>query len=126
MGLNKPVNFSTAKLLKKKGFDKRVKSFYDTEKELHENYVDEMNTKGFANRHLPKGEYSAPTIAEAVMWLYKKHGVWIHTNYSKATDIKWMFAIEGKKDFTPENSFGFNSPIEAYKSAIKYCLEKII
>ena len=46
--MNKEVNFEIAKLLKEKGF-----------------------------RLLPDFKSSYPTIAEVVMWLYEKHGVWI-------------------------------------------------
>ena len=126
--MNTPVSFEIAKLLKEKGFDKRVKGFYDIEKELHINYVDEMNTKGFANRHLPKGECSAPTITEVVMWLYEKHRIWTVVNvnimgswYFEHFDLKEKRNAEFKPTDTQ-----YDSPTEAYEAAILYTLNNLI
>jgi hypothetical protein len=70
--------------------------------------------------------YSAPTIAEVVMWLYEKHGIWISVQPNEPyVDNDWCFAIF--KDLRENISLkGYNSPTEAYEEAIKYCLSKLI
>lgn len=129
--MNTPINFELAKLLKEKGFDKRVKGFYDTEKELHINYTDEMNTKGFANRHLPKGEYSAPTITEVVMWLYEEHGIWtsvVPYEDEELSQTLWENkTIHISDDYNDSSDYTFyHSPTEAYEAAIEYILKNLI
>lgn len=121
--MNKEVNFNIAKLLKEKGFDKRVKGFYDTERELHINYTDEMNTKGFANRHLPKGEYSAPTIAEVIDWIFEKYEILI--TVMRDYDEGMFEGYEGSIDILSQGivyTKTFDSPLKALEVAIDYTL----
>lgn len=67
--------------------------------------------------------YFAPTIAEVVMWLYEKYGIWICVNTYKdhASDVNdkptFISNIERKE---------YDSPTEAYEAAIEYTLKTLI
>ena len=106
--MNKPISYPLAKLLKEKGFDEPCPNLY---------YQPERCKK--------------PTIADVVMWLYEKHGIWLYCEikgdnfYVKAKKIKsnWRRVVSGVVD---NENILFNSPIEAYEAGIKYCLEKVI
>lgn len=110
--MNTPVNFTTAKLLKEKGY-----------------------------RILPEFESSYPTIAEVIMWLYEKHGIWIYAypvqplvfndeNYPKTVWVVKclsMNQIMFEKFIDTNNGLAINhhnSPTEAYEAAIEYVLMK--
>ena len=63
-----------------------------------------------------------PTIAEAVMWLYEKHRIWISVTKE----------IEGF-EYVIDNKYGLSkykkrpySPTEAYESAITYTLKNLL
>lgn len=71
--------------------------------------------------------YFAPTIAEVVMWLYEKHGIWIWVEQEDTTnEFQWLCRYENKgccKDY--DDKF-YNSPTESYKAAIEYTLKNLI
>lgn len=70
--MNIPVSFELSKLLKEKGFDDVCQKWYSTGGGIY--FQDEFeNNRGFT----PTYKCEAPTIAEVVMWLYEKHGIWI-------------------------------------------------
>ena len=98
-----PVSFEIAKLLKDKGFDENCIAYYD-EANLFDvrYYIDSLNsfavqtinrnnhgTASINNSYIKTNYfftsidnevfdvYTAPTIAEVVMWLYEKHSLWI-------------------------------------------------
>lgn len=148
MGLNKAVDFSTAKLLKEKGFDVPVHTFRLEGKYsdfVYEGFEDDywgdnkvvnwnqdvIGIKPF------KGFVSAPTIAEVVMWLYEGHGVWI-TSYPIGVGYYCyqIYSIKNRKnskDNIVQNEKDsiqydelFNSPTEAYEKAIEYTLKNLI
>ena len=86
--MNTPILFELAKLLKEKGFDVPVRTYRLEGKYpdfVHEGFEDDYwgdNKVVNWNKDVIgikpfKGFVSAPTIAEVVMWLYEKHGVWI-------------------------------------------------
>lgn len=132
--MNTPVTFEIAKLLKDKGFNEISQKWYSVEGGLY--YQDEFdNNRGF----IPVCECEAPTIAEVVMWLYEKHGIWINVEcdcyailwYSKlsvASENNWNNIdlrheiISADKKFPNEH----NSPTEAYEAAIEYTLNNLI
>ena len=79
--------------------------------------------------------YSAPTIAEVVMWLYEKHGIWISVSITIQKEYYYQcIDITGKKDSTKNNYPSrickpgnyYNSPTEAYEAAIEYTLNNLI
>ena len=119
--MNTPVNFEIAKLLKEKSFDKLSNFLW------HFNGSDLIK---MPNKNSENFGFSAPTIAEVVMWLYEKYGIWINAVPYGSSQTEWCFTLysvnlyyDGKSIFTGPT---LNSPTEAYKSAIKYCLENII
>lgn len=131
--MTSPVNFEIAKLLKEKGVDIRAKLAY----QLSYPNMKPKQYVGYHNNILTKHRFlSAPTIAEAIMWLYEKHGIWI-TVY---TMDKWLpngndreqlfdYGIKQMKlgliDI-PKKPEEFNSPTNAYSEAIKHCLLNIL
>jgi len=132
--MNKPVEFSTAKLLKEKGFKEPVIKCYATFKEnivLHSIYNSEIPEDMNGTRHeiIPNvypnpPYYSAPTIAQVIMWLYEKHGIWISVYQYKdhAADVNDSFVFRSNYTGIKE----FNSPKEAYEAAIEYTLKNLI
>lgn|SRR5574343_440389 len=89
--MNTPVNFEIAKLLKEKGFDRKTSSCYykDGDEEINsyliyygnykEQLIDELNNsdkniyiEGF-DYNIDPSRYSAPTIADVVMWCFNKY-----------------------------------------------------
>lgn len=81
--------------------------------------------------------FSAPTIAEVVMWLYKTRKIWLSVTGND--DYKFKFEIYTWMWHEPEKSFrlgltvlgetfwdtaskDYASPTEAYEAAIEYCL----
>ena len=139
MGLNKPVDFTTAKLLKEKGYDGQCLNFY-TKPNSKMFGIDE-HYRNYPIKNTPKklytvGEhavlnienvYFAPTIAEIVMWCFKKHGIWITVCVIGVDGFGYWLHDKGRKRLNPDNQGGYwLSPTEAYEAAIKHCLEKII
>lgn len=124
--MNTPVSFELAKLLKETGFDGETKSaFYTdgTKAYCDPTLVSGMgNTQGFMWWNRILDYYAMPTIAEVVMWLYEKHGVWIGVILS----CTWGYALYNFSRERIHDDALFKSPTEAYEAAIKYTLENII
>ena len=125
--MNTPVNFEIAKSLKEKGFDEECRYYYDTEfkeRTWHIEYEPFRNSEietGYGKKKYPM--ISAPTIAEVVMWLYKKRGIWISVDPENDTDT-WFFTISYNNS---ETIFGnYSTPTEAYEAAIEYALKELI
>lgn len=121
------VNFSTAKLLKEKEFQEPCSRYY---------IVDFQNFKAdgvLYNCGIPvirrKNQphlCNAPIIAEVVMWLYEKHGIWIEVNLG---DYGFYWTVMSKdKNIIAESKYRnvFNSPTETYETAILYTLNNLI
>jgi hypothetical protein len=148
MGLNKPVDFPTAKLLKEKGFDVPVRSYHLEGKYsdfVHEGFEDDYwgdnkivnwNKDNIGIKPF-KGFVSAPTIAEVVMWLYEKHGIWIWVSAKTLDDgsNNTIFVSCGR--YVPtrkKNGFEIDpviyrpkdNPTEAYEAGIEYVLKNLI
>ena len=114
--MNTPVSFPIAKLLKEKGFDEKTKNHYYDDGST---FIDDIK-----NSESDHDEFSAPTIAEVIMWLYEKHGIWIsvklgygHEYVVQSTQSPFSFIYS---DGT------YNSPTEAYEAAIEYTLKNLI
>ncbi len=141
MSLNKPVNFSIAKLLKEKGFDEPCSHAYKEvenpvlyihqDKKYNNSFKKEWQNTIRKNSHMDNAEinrYSAPTIAEVCMWLYEKHGIWIEVrkvNYSRF-DYKIINGTESLMYVKTHLHNSLLSPTEAYLAAIEYVLTKLI
>lgn len=132
--MNKPVNFEIAKLLAEKGFDERCRFVHDTWNNIHD-WVEDGEGEHRNSHKNASIYYSAPTIADVVIWLYEKHGIWA----SVYTMDKWLpngndreqlfdYSLKQMKlgliDI-PKKPEEFNSPTEAYEAAIKYVLSNI-
>lgn len=78
-----------------------------------------LNEKGYPQLD------AALTIAEVVMWLYEKHGVWIMV---KRVDYKTLvrWGIYVNNNYVQQNLMGYDSPTEAYEAAILYTLNILI
>jgi len=136
--MNTPILFELAKLLKEKGFDVPVRTYRLEGKYpdfVHEGFEDDYwgdNKVVNWNKDVIgikpfKGFVSAPTIAEVVMWLYEKHGVWITVCVIGVDGFGYWLHDKGRKRLNPDNQGGYwLSPTEAYKAAIEYCLTKLI
>ena len=69
--MNTSVSFPIAKLLKEKWFHQHhefSKGYTKNGDLFHQGYGDLNKTQDY---------FQAPTIAEVVMWLYEKYGIWI-------------------------------------------------
>jgi len=140
--MNTHVKFEIAKLLKEKGFDNTTLRFYTKPNtkmfgiDEHGRYYPMKNkakslwTMGNAAALKIENVYQAPTIAEVVMWLYEKHGVWVDVSlnqFSKPTDLQWMYSIVFTQRCTYSHSpKSYNSPTEAYEAAILHVLNNLI
>ena len=126
--MNTPVSPSLAKLLKEKEFNLKVITFYDYER-LSTPFDKQRQLDGLINYNpinwnSTKNHYtSAPTIADVVMWLYKKHGIWISVDPENDTDT-WFHTITHGKSVTV---FGnYSSLTEAYEKGIEHILNEMI
>ena len=103
--MNTPLNFELAKLLNKKGL------YISSEKRY--------NKKG-TFEYSKSWSVAAPTIADVVMWLYEKHNIWIGVNRNP----NFYYVVYSKTEVKDIKN-NFNSPTDAYETAIKYSLDKI-
>ena len=129
--MNTNVNLEISTLLKDMGFDRKCSSFYDVTSST------QINEAPLANYNLTKQSISIPTIAEVVMWLYEKHGIWVQGPFPLKNG-KWEWVVfflkeplEGSDGFKNRMSIVdetpyYDTPTEAYSSAIEYVLKKII
>lgn len=126
--MNTHVNFPIAKLLKEKGFE-GIKSplWYYKDGTLHETPTEGYKgLKCWNTWEDTQGvRWDAPTIAEVVMWLYEKHGVWIMVKrIDYKTLVRWGFYVNN--NYPPQYLMGHDSPTEAYEDAILYTLNNMI
>ena len=120
--MNTYVSFEIAKLLKEKEFDKRTPMVWLDS--LGKQHLREMHISLLLNN----AEYNAPTIAEVVMWIYEKHGIWVEVNLPLYkgfgyTILKIIYNTTFLHKISDEE---FETPTEAYTAAINYCLTKLI
>lgn len=126
--MNTPVSFKIAKLLKEKGFDKYG---YLQDVWLGNKYEWKGKGKNKKSVEIPVfglGSSSVlPTIADVVMWLYEKHGIWISVDMILSD--KWFYNIKKLEPLGFTNLHGSHllgaqpkSPTEAYEAAIEHIL----
>lgn len=123
--MNTLVSFELAKLLKEKGFNKKCTAFYD----LTSNTQIDNVPPGKYN--LTKQSVSLPTITEVVMWLHEKHGLWTNVMYM-GFELKYAWSVDvvttsgsDWDSYGEEGDVRYNSPAEAYETAIKYILQNL-
>jgi len=117
------VSFEIARLLKEKGFDIYVSSFYDVDGEFSRKEADWNWNIG--------SRYSAPTLQMAMKWLREMHGLYVVVRpYVTEEGILSLFDIKSIKEkdivVNIRTKTGFDSYEEACEAAIKYCLENWI
>lgn len=125
MGLNKHVDFFTAKLLKEKLYNEEVRDYYE-EKDGSFYHSQYFRDNIFINeKH--KGFVVAPTIADVVMWLYEKHRIWIiaFPELFNGEIVKFYPSIF-EQGVGEDIEQYYNSPTEAYEAAIEYTLNNLI
>lgn len=128
--MNTPVNPEIAKLLKIKNFKQNIEQgvICRITNKINPHYekVRAIHTNDIANSWCVFEEVY-PTIAEVIMWLYEKHGIWIVSlpELINGTDITYYpYVYEG--GVGEDLEFCFNLPTEAYEAAIEYCLTNLI
>jgi len=141
--MNTPVKFEIAKLLKEKRFDIPTKKYYEyalkSKKDKENGYSGsfgwkkgELNLQSDYFQNNSKSDFtsemwymcSSPTIAEVVMWLYDKHGIWVYADYYN--ENRWFGVFRTKEGLKKELFDVFNTQTEAYEAAIEYTLNNLI
>lgn len=122
--MNTPVNFETKQLLFNKGWKYEL-GFDETGHRVKNSLAEQRWNEGDLT-------YVDITISEVVMWLYKKHEIWIQVKPGGKIE-SWDFIIQIKdNDFArpyfkiKQHKPFFNSPTEAYEAAIEYTLNNLI
>jgi hypothetical protein len=113
------ISFETAKLLKEKGFDERVRSYYISDNEVAGIAI----TKKFNSESI---YLSAPTIQMAMKWLREVHNLHVDIDPSEGD---WKPNVIELKDWSCVDDGSIpicDSYEEACEAAIKYCLENLI
>ena len=123
------VSIGTAKLLKEKGFNEYVTSFYG--ETGVEGYM--MGMKKTSNSKLEECFYARPTLQMAMKWLREVHNYDISIcldSYVEPYDNQYYIVIRRRKDkyenISPCEQVYFDTYEEAAEAAIKYCLENLI
>lgn len=118
--MNTNVNFEIAKLLKEKGFHQHH--------EFSEGYTKngDLFHQGYGDLNKTQDYFQAPTIAEVVMWLYEKHGIWIYARPFWSGYFHEYIVDNSGEMIEAINNINFNSPTEAYSEAIEYTLKNLI
>lgn len=124
------VSFEIAKLLKEKGFDIPLLTFYITDKEKKEG---DLQTMAFTDDKIDNSYsdlcYLAPTLQMAIKWLRKVHNLSVEpfVDFGSGDEYWWTADVAYiKKDGLIDELCGYNSPEEAAEAGIKYCLENLI
>ena len=128
--MNTPVSFPIAKLLKAKGYDKKCYKYFHSNFGKEYEYTlkgsdGELCTNWNIEKDYPQDFISAPTIAEVVMWLYEKHGIWIWVSIELGYNITFCWQLTGE-NMSSNYKPNFKSPTEAYEGAIEYTLNNLI
>lgn len=125
------VSFETAKLLKEKGFNERLFTFYTTDEAKKEGYFELM---AFTDDKIDNNHsdycYLAPTLQMVMKWLREVHCIFIEIsvsidlngNYHYSYSIlnkECKYVRKGYTDF----DWNYN---QACETAIKYSLEHLI
>lgn len=143
--MNTLISYKLAVLLKEKGCNLLTQYAYcerggwNIYKRIHEpiHYILRTDGNPFGEYYIGRNWNSCPTdtknkircsapyIADVVMWLYEKYGIWIAVNpfYIKQG---LRFSADIWKNNYKESINHYNQPTQAYEAAIEYCLTKLI
>ena len=128
------VSFETSKLLKEKGFNEKLLTFYITDEAKKEGYFQLM---AFTDDKIDNNHsdycYLAPTLQMAMKWLREIHNIGIFpSTYTHIVDRKtthsYGTAIISLKTYELmiDNYLSNDTYEGAVEAAIKYCLENLI
>jgi hypothetical protein len=137
------VSFETAKLLKGKGFNEKLLTYYLASEDEKEYYFQIM---AFTDDKIDNNHsvycYLAPTLQMAMKWLREVHKLAItvsignennkgNTDYSNPDRWFYFFDITNEKGVVIDTEYDplsneFPTYEEACEAAIKYCLENLI
>lgn len=124
--MNTLVNFELAKIIKEKEFKNKTSFGYNMFKDgsfhLYERYRD--------NNSLANNLFSAPTIAEVVMWLYEKHGIFVtvtipYNEFGKFSAEIWGKESDNIKILLVDGMSVFKTINQAYEEGIIESLKLI-
>lgn len=132
--MNKIVNYEIATLIKAKGFNLKVVNFYNHKKlsliSDKDRQVEGLVNYNPINWNFVREHYtSAPTIAEVIMWLYEKYGIWIqvhHWTNQPVDDELWENCFCAYVNGDNMDAAIFKTPTEAYEAALEYVLKEVI
>ena len=117
------ISLETAKLLKEKGFDEEVLTYYiyDSETKSYEFRFDDRwdNPNSF-----PADCISAPTLQMTMKWLREVHNIFIRIIQSHIDYCTYEVYYDRVRHYESKESY--NTYEEACEEAIKYCLENLI
>ena len=127
------VSFETAKLLKEKGFNERLFTFYITDEAKKEGYFQLMafTDDNIDNNHSDHC-YLAPTLQMAMKWLREAHNLVIQIEFIDFLEHGevWLYSVIERKTIKQltgrDEDFTEHSYEQACETAIKYCLENLI
>ena len=120
--MNTPVNFELAKLLSKKGYNEPTLDAYVYRGIEHQ----DSSYKGILTKNKLICDISAPTIADVVMWLHEKRGIWICVSVEPESGVFYFSVDKNKGSFFYDKGGDYPSPTEAYTAAIEYTLKTLI
>lgn len=114
------VSLEVARLLKEKGYNEVVESYYDTLGELNEVrsiFQNSVADNSFLHRF---GDYyAAPTKAEAIDWLESKGMCIVVVRRTINNKVGWRYVIYSQTEIIS----GFSTRLEAEEAAIVKALE---
>lgn len=129
------VTFGQAKLLKEKGFNVEVFSYFKSKTSIWNQYPHYEQDPDDWNSVQYSGSWSRPEQWQVVEWLRVVHGINIlpieNYRYPDSIMERWKYQIVNKqekdrdifnKKFYIESDFEFNSPQETYSAAFDYIL----
>lgn len=130
--MNKPVSLELKQLLYNKGWRYELSDDISETSSLYNNHS--LAEERFNQNYII---YVDITIADIIMWLYDKHGIWIGVELTDNTkefyfqptiwtmkdrDYNDEDMIDQAKSICEWRTWKYNSIQEAYIEAIKYCL----
>ena len=131
--MNTIVDFEIAKLLRLKSFQDPCFYYYMETGKLCEPYlengsmdfrVDLTDLLDDSNSKYTPTTYSAPTIAEVVMWLYETFGIYIESRLQLSSAGNEFIPYFNCTEIP--RSTKYTTPLEAYTQAILYTLNNLV
>jgi len=127
------VTFEQAKMLKEKGFNLEVFSYFKSKESVYNDFpyyeqeIDDWNSIKYNAPHWPD-TYSRPEQWQVVEWLRVNHGIWIDVTWGTDNEKEvWYFGVSKINVKSPIMTKPyFDTPQEAYTHAFDYVLKELI